>query len=135
MLTLAGIGAVVSVEGFDGGVNRLPTLTFTAADCGALTLEGSEYFCEDVVGGNCDSCGWGSSKLGRLFAAERREVNDGWVFSASSAVPIPGGGIARVARLTEEPRDWPEGRKRSVSKAGEEDGVLVGGNCPAGSVG
>jgi hypothetical protein len=45
--------------------------------------------------------GGGSSKLGRVGAPGLREFSGCWAFSASSAVPIPGGGIAMAARLAE----------------------------------
>ena len=41
----------------------------------------------------------------------------------------------RVARLTEVLRDWLEGRKRSVPKAGGVGSVVVGGNSAGGGVG
>lgn len=86
------LALVPSVEWFEGGVSRLLTLesAFTGERAGNLEVA---FKCPKLVGG-------GSSNTGRLEAAGRRAVRGcGAVFSASSAVPIPGGGIARAARL------------------------------------
>ncbi|GKZ36562.1 hypothetical protein AbraIFM66950_007715, partial [Aspergillus brasiliensis] len=73
--------------------------------------------------------GAGSSKLGRVGAAGRREFNGWWVVSASSAVPMPGGGIARAARLADVSREKLEEGNKSPTPTGE--GVAkVLDNCP-----
>lgn len=77
---------VPSVELFEGGVSRL------------LTLDGDGNLVPGLT--RPKFAGGGSSNTGRFEAAGRRAVSGcGAVFSASSAVPIPGGGTVKAARL------------------------------------
>ena len=82
VLALDGNVPVLSTDGFDGGVSRLPTLTLAGGCCGAMALipalgwvlDDVTYLCEDALV-DCWEGGGGSSKLGRFEAAGRRAVS------------------------------------------------------------
>ena len=75
--------------------------------------------------------GAGSSKLGRVGAAGRREFNGWGAVSASSAVPMPGGGIARAARVADVSRERLE-EKRSPT-TNDDEGVVRAERCAEGN--
>lgn len=77
--------------------------------------------------------GGGSSKLGRVGASGLRAFNDCGVASASSACPIPGGGIASAARLTDGYFDNARGRQISAVTIDRETGRALGTRPPAGA--
>ena len=103
---------------FEGGVKRLPTLTFAGDGCVVLIVENGRYF--------CGNCGGGNSKFGRFEAADLRAVKLAGAPIGSKFEAIPGCCTAAEAIL-KAPREWPGGLKTSVSAEGGVGRVFDGG--------
>ena len=75
----------------------------------------------------CESCGGGSSNVGRFEAADLRAVKLGGAPNGSMLETIPGCWTAAAARLNDRWRGWPGGVQTSVSVVGGVVRVLLGG--------